>query len=336
MGGVMPTTLDWQPLESGPTPIRDWSSRHVSLSRFLKAFMAALSSCLVCAGSLGAGSFADGSEADTKKLLAMARDSKENRDKLKLSWLFYSYWTIITCPGNDKMSFAILTREQSRRLDQLAIEEYGMTGLVLMENAGRGATDVLCRERIDGPVLICCGKGNNAGDGFVMARHLDLRGYLARVLLWSDPDELQGDAAANFDILRKTDVPVTVFARGFAENEEHRRLFDDELAGAAWVVDALLGTGARGEPRPPIDAVIERINAAHKRVLAVDMPSGLDCDTGRPAEHTIRARVCCTFAAAKPGLLVPEAERFVGRLHVLDIGAPRRLVEQMNTTGKTQ
>ena len=102
------------------------------------------------------------------------------------------------------------------------MDEYGMSGLVLMENAGRGATDVLCREGIEGPVLICCGKGNNAGDGFVMARHLELRGHRARVFLWSGPDELQGDAAANFAILRKTDVPVTVFAQGFAENEEQR------------------------------------------------------------------------------------------------------------------
>ena len=234
------------------------------------------------------------------------------------------------------MGFATLNRDQSRRLDRLAIEEYGMSGLVLMENAGRGATDVLCREPIEGPVLICCGKGNNAGDGFVIARHLDLRGYQARVFLWSDPDELQGDAAANFAILRKTDVPVTVFAEGFADGEEQKLSFENELAGAAWVVDALLGTGARGEPRPPIDTIIDLINTAQKPVLAVDVPSGLDCDTGRPAEHTIRARVCCTFAAAKPGLLVPEAERFVGRLHVLDIGTPRQLIEQMNTTRKTE
>ena len=195
---------------------------------------------------------------------------------------------------------------------------------------------MLAREGIDGPVLICCGKGNNAGDGFVMARHLDLRGHRTRVFLWASPDELQGDAAANFSILRKTDVPITVFARGFADDEGQRRQFEDELAGAAWVVDALLGTGARGEPRRPIDTVIEMINTAQKRVLAVDVPSGLDCDTGRPAEHTIRARVCCTFAAAKPGLLVPEAEQFVGRLHMLDIGAPRKLIERMNTTGKTE
>ncbi len=227
------------------------------------------------------------------------------------------------------MDFAVLTREQSRRLDLAAIEEYGMSGLVLMENAGRGATDVLCREALAGPVLICCGRGNNAGDGFVMARHLDLRGYQARVALWADPAELQGDAAANFAILQKTDVPIIVFQQNFAENENARRQFADELARADWIVDALLGTGARGEPRAPFDAVIDAINAAGKPVLAVDLPSGLDCDTGLPAAHTIRARVCCTFAAAKPGLLKPATEPYVGRLHVCDIGTPRKLIEQL-------
>ena len=103
------------------------------------------------------------------------------------------------------------TREQSRRVDQLAQQEYGFSGLVLMENAGRGVADVLCRLGIAGPVAICCGKGNNAGDGFVIARHLDLRGHPVRVLLWAEPEELTGDAAANFRILAKTDVPIEVF-----------------------------------------------------------------------------------------------------------------------------
>ncbi len=222
------------------------------------------------------------------------------------------------------MSYATLGREQSRRLDRLAMDEFGMTGLVLMENAGRGAVDVLCREGIEGPVVICCGKGNNAGDGFVMARHLDLRGYDVRVFVWAELDVLSGDAGVNFKILQKTDVPIT----GCGVDFDLGRL-DEELARAAWVVDALLGTGAKGEPRAPFDAVIERINACATPVLAVDLPSGLDCDTGRPATRTVRANVTCTFAVAKPGLVVAEAEEFVGQVHVLDIGAPRKLIERM-------
>ena len=217
-----------------------------------------------------------------------------------------------------------LTREQSRQVDRRATEEYGISGLVLMENAGRGVTDVLCEKGIDGPVVICCGKGNNAGDGFVIARHLDLRSFDARVLLWAEPAELVGDAAANFRILEKTDVPIEVFA-----NEHDAARLERQLAGAAWIVDGLLGTGARGEPRPPLDAVIDQLNASAALKLAIDLPSGLDCDTGQPARHTILAAVTCTFVAAKPGLLAPDAAQYTGEVRVLDIGAPKKLIEEV-------
>jgi NAD(P)H-hydrate epimerase len=215
-----------------------------------------------------------------------------------------------------------LTREQVREVDRRAIEEYGMSGLVLMENAGRGCVDKLCEFGVQGPVVICCGRGNNAGDGFVIARHLDLRGYTARALIFSDPAELRGDAAANYAILAKCGVPVSVLTT-----------VDDErlataLADADWIVDALLGTGARGEPKPPLDRLIERLNQQPARRLAVDLPSGLDCDTGQPARHTFRAHHTCTFVAAKTGFASPAALEFLGQVHVLDIGVPRRLIEE--------
>ena len=221
------------------------------------------------------------------------------------------------------MDHPVLTRSQSRSVDRLAIEEFGFSGLVLMENAGRGTADVLCRLGLNGTAVICCGKGNNAGDGFVIARHLDLRGHAVRVLLWADPAELSGDAAANFNILTKMKAPIEVFA----EAHDAARLAKS-IDGVAWIVDALLGTGARGEPRPPLDAVIEQLNAAAAPKLAVDLPSGLDCDTGSPASHTIRAAETCTFLAAKPGFFHPEAAPYVGRLHVCDIGVPRNLIAQ--------
>jgi NAD(P)H-hydrate epimerase len=226
----------------------------------------------------------------------------------------------------------MLNRAQVREVDRRAVKEYGMSGLVLMENAGRGVADKLCEwlpttetlaHRPSLLTLICCGKGNNGGDGFVVARHLDLRSRRVKVLLFADVAELTGDAAANYRILAKSDVPIEDFA-----DPEPGRL-DRELAAAGWVVDALLGTGATGEPRPPYDLAIERINASGKPVVAVDLPSGLDCDTGQPAQQTIRATHTCTFVAAKPGFSAPGADRFTGEVHVLDIGAPRKLLEEL-------
>ncbi|MFW5692683.1 MAG: NAD(P)H-hydrate epimerase [Thermoguttaceae bacterium] len=217
-----------------------------------------------------------------------------------------------------------LTRDQVRRVDRLAIEEYGISGLVLMENAGRGVADVLTQRQPDGPVVVCCGTGNNAGDGFVLARHLDLRGIACRVLLWANPSELRGDAAANFRILQRTDVPVEVFAEG----HDAARL-ESMLDGAAWIVDALLGTGAKGDPRPPLNAVIDQLNASGTPILAVDLPSGLDCDTGIPGSPTIRAAETCTFVALKTGFTAPQAKPYVGTVHVCDIGAPRNLIDRV-------
>src|SRR5262249_51605871 len=118
-----------------------------------------------------------------------------------------------------------------------------------MENAGRGCVDVLEQLGIDGPVVILCGKGNNEGDGFVIARHLEIRGHACRVILLGDPAELAGDAAANFAILSKTSVPISLWQEGIEQSRD-----------AVWIVDALLGTGARGEPRAPFDAAIDAIN----------------------------------------------------------------------------
>jgi len=217
-----------------------------------------------------------------------------------------------------------ITRDESRLIDRRAMDEYGIPGLVLMENAGRGVADVLESLGIAGPVAICCGKGNNAGDGFVVARHLDLRGYAVRVLVWADPAELAGDAGVNFQILAKSGVPILFFG----PQHQPERL-EAELAGAAWIVDALLGTGARGEPRPPLDAVIDQLNAAAAPILAIDLPSGLDCDTGQAARHTIRAAHTCTFVAPKRGFGVLGAAEYTGQVQLVDIGAPRKLIREV-------
>jgi NAD(P)H-hydrate epimerase len=224
------------------------------------------------------------------------------------------------------MKSLVFNRQQSREVDERATRDYGMSGLVLMENAGRGLADKLCSLGIHGPLAICCGKGNNGGDGFVLARHLDLRGISVEVLLWADPQELTGDAATNFHILQKCDVPLEIFG---PQHDAARLAI--HLRDACWIVDALLGTGSRGEPRPPLDAVIDQLNASRTPIVAVDLPSGLDCDTGQPAQHTIRAQHTCTFVATKTGFLIAGADVYTGKVHVLDIGAPRKLMEEMMT-----
>ena len=221
----------------------------------------------------------------------------------------------------------VLSRSQVRRVDEVAIRDWGLSGLVLMENAGRGCADLLESLGVSGRVAICCGRGNNAGDGFVIARHLHLRGHAVKVLLFSDPTQLSGDAAANYQILAKSTAPMMTFADA---NDADR--FAAELQGAEWIVDALLGTGARGAPRSPFDAVIERLNAHSAKKLAIDLPSGLDCDTGETPGAIFRADHTATFVAAKPGFFTPHAKPYVGELHILDIGAPPELVREVSGT----
>ena len=175
----------------------------------------------------------------------------------------------------------LLTREQARDLDRRAIDEFGVPGIVLMENAGRGMAELLLPLGIHGPVVILCGKGNNGGDGFVIARHLDNAGVRVRVLLFADPAELRGDAAVNHAILVKSGAPIEV--RTDADEAQVRADLE-----ADWVIDALFGSGLQGPVRPPFNWIISAINASSARVFAVDIPSGLDCDTGQPMGPTVR------------------------------------------------
>jgi len=216
-----------------------------------------------------------------------------------------------------------VTSEEVRGLDRRAIEEYGVPGVVLMENAGRGAAEVLLSLGVHSRVVICCGKGNNGGDGFVIARHLDNHRVPVQVLLLARPEELSGDAAINYHILARTGLPMDVHARNAVDVAAIRR----ELATAEWLVDALFGTGLSGPVRPPFDQLIAAINDSPARVLAVDIPSGLDCDTGEPLGPTVRADHTVTFVAQKKGFAHPAARAWLGQVHVVGIGAPRVLVD---------
>lgn len=206
-----------------------------------------------------------------------------------------------------------LSRDEVREVDRRAIEEFGLPGVVLMENAGRGTAELLMSLGVYGRVVVCCGKGNNGGDGFVIARHLANRQVSVRVLLFSRPEELAGDAATNYQVVRRSGLPLSFYP------EPPPRV---ELDTAAWIVDALFGTGLSGPVRAPFDQIIAAINDSPARVLAVDVPSGLDCDTGRPLGATVRANHTATFVAQKMGFAEPAAREWLGKVHVIDIAAP--------------
>jgi NAD(P)H-hydrate epimerase len=215
-----------------------------------------------------------------------------------------------------------LTRDEVRDIDRRAIEDLGLPGIVLMENAGRGAAELLITLGIDGPVNVVAGKGNNGGDGFVIARHLANHGFDVRVLLFVNPDELAGDALTNYRVLCAAGMPPVNCAGAGSTG------WEDKLRSGAWIVDALLGTGARGTVREPFATVIEQINASGVRVFAVDLPSGLDCDTGQPLGPCIKAAHTATFVAPKRGFETPAAAEYTGQVHVIGIGVPRSLLER--------
>jgi len=220
-----------------------------------------------------------------------------------------------------------LRRHEVREIDRIAIEEYGVPGIVLMENAGAGTARLLESLGGVGEVAVVCGKGNNGGDGFVIARHLDVTGRTVRVLLACRPEEVRGDALVNLRIVERAGLPIECLADG------DEAAWEASLADAEWIVDALLGTGAGGPPTGAVATAIRGIGAARARggrVLAVDVPSGLDSDTGGAAGDCVRADATATFVARKAGFDAAGAEVFTGRVHVLGIGAPRAAIERVS------
>jgi NAD(P)H-hydrate epimerase len=232
-----------------------------------------------------------------------------------------------------------LTREQCRRIDQLALREFGLPGIILMENAARSATERILgllrwtkARAVQAPpadrprVAVLCGGGNNGGDGYAIARHLHNAGVAVCVYAAADPARLSGDAAVNRGIIERLNVvrrEILTPAQLDAAAEEWR--------GARVLVDALLGTGFSGAVREPLASVIRRCNeaAAGRKVVAVDVPSGLDCDTGIPAKPTIHAALTVTFVARKTGFARKEARPCLGRVVVGDIGIPPEMFDKL-------
>lgn len=212
-----------------------------------------------------------------------------------------------------------LSRDEVRRVDRWAIEVLGLSGLVLMENAGRQVADAVfgvLGEARSGRVAVVAGAGNNGGDGFVAARHLVLRGLGCATFLIASPEKVYGDARVNLQALWNLNADVRVLSPAEIPGLAVRlREFDV-------IVDALGGTGIRGAPEGAVAVAVEAVNAAGRPVVAVDIPTGLDCDSGRAPGAAIKAVVTVTFVATKKGFLPPEAAEYTGRMVVADIGIP--------------
>jgi NAD(P)H-hydrate epimerase len=214
------------------------------------------------------------------------------------------------------------TREEVRAFDRYCIEKLGIPGVVLMENAGRQiagvVVDILAKSEFRHTVILA-GTGNNGGDTFVVARHMKVHGYDAEILLLGTREDVKGDADANLSAIE---------AMGFYVHEldgtpdEITNEIAPTLLGADLILDGLLGTGAQGEIREPFASVIKAVNRAARMVVAVDIPSGLDCDTGKPLGPTVRAAKTVTMAALKAGFKNPDATQYTGEVVMADIGAP--------------
>jgi NAD(P)H-hydrate epimerase len=215
-----------------------------------------------------------------------------------------------------------LTRAQMREIDRRASEDYHIPGIVLMENAARGVADVISDvlkdlDQPDPAVLIVCGGGNNGGDGFALARHLHNRRIAVAVIETVSPDRLRGDALLNRTIVSKMGLQLV----------RHEELLGDDPYAWDIIVDALFGTGLE---RPPSDEAARWIESMNmwQHVTAIDVPSGLDCDTGEPlGDHCVQALRTVTFVAEKAGFANPKSEYYTGEVVVADIGCPRQLID---------
>jgi NAD(P)H-hydrate epimerase len=227
------------------------------------------------------------------------------------------------------MSTFWLTRDEVRELDRRAIDGFGVPGIVLMENAGRGCAELLMRLNPDRkPVVILCGPGNNGGDGFVIARHLDINRWPVTVLFVAEKVPTRGDAAPNYQVAVRSRL-LAGLDPGLSPDPVADGLLELCLSERnTWVVDALFGTGLTRPLTGPHEQIVAAVNVSGYPVLAIDIPSGLDCDTGDPLGPTIRAAHTATFVAHKQGFLNPASREWTGEVHVIDIGAPRALVDE--------
>ena len=221
----------------------------------------------------------------------------------------------------------LVTAGEIQKMDRLTIESFGIPGRVLMENAGRGATQILFEkfgELKNKKVGIVAGRGNNGGDGFVIARCLAQKGIKATIYILSKRAAIKGDAAANLNLLDPLSIPVVEIPDRKAFSTHRTSMLHQEI----WV-DAILGTGLKSEVKGYFRKIIEFINSLNKPVFAVDIPSGLDSDTGQPCGACICAHATATFAFAKTGHILFPGANYTGDLEIVEIGIPSHIAEEV-------
>jgi NAD(P)H-hydrate epimerase len=212
----------------------------------------------------------------------------------------------------------VLSRDQMRAYDKFAVETCHVPGAVLMENAGRGAADIIARiAGVRARIVVVCGAGNNGGDGFAVARHLLSRGFDVHCFLMAPSEKVTGDARINHDAYIDVGGHYTELPPG-----KELGPLEDELSQATLAVDALFGTGLARPIEGHLKDVIEVINQFDTHRVALDIPSGLDADSGTPLGVAVRAHDTVTFGCLKMGLLTPEGARLAGNVHVVDLGVP--------------
>jgi len=216
-----------------------------------------------------------------------------------------------------------VTSKQMQEIDRVAIQRFRVPSLTLMENAGKVTADIIQKKIKKGEsILIIVGKGNNGGDGLVIARYLMEANEKIEIALLTSPEDLSHDAKANWEKLIPLQ-PKTLYV----EDEKDLPGLKIALSKTKYVVDAIFGTGLNADVRGRYEKIIEMVNASSRYVFAVDIPSGLSADTGQPLGTAIRARTTVTFGFPKVGQLLPPGPDYVKRLHVVDIGFPKELME---------
>jgi len=220
----------------------------------------------------------------------------------------------------------LVTAAEMRELDRRAIEEVGIPSLVLMENAGRTTYQILRREfpGLAGPVAVVAGRGNNGGDGSVVARYLAQDGVPVSIFLVAARDQVKGDALVNLQIAARLGIKIVE-----VQAEQDLNPLAHHLARSALIVDALLGTGLNSEVRGLHRMVIDGINRLRPPVLAVDIPSGLGADCGRPLGAAVQAQVTVTYGWPKIGQILAPGRDYAGRLWQVDISIPLALAKDI-------